>query len=50
MGETIGNMDRKSEPKDNKISFLENKIGISYDIVVEEMNKLASNKLSNKKM
>ena len=45
MGENIGNVDKELEEKDNKIRFSENKIGISDDIVVEEMNNLASKKI-----
>jgi len=48
MGDTISDMDIELEQKDNKISFLENKIGVTDDKVVEEMNKLDLNKLSNK--
>ena len=48
MGDTIGGMDIEIEQKDNKISFLEIKIGVTDDKVVEEMNKLDLNKLSNK--
>ena len=33
-------MDIKIEQKDNKIQFLENKIGIPDCKVIEEMNKL----------
>ena len=48
MGETIEDMDIDKEQKDNKISFLENKMGITDDKVVEEMKKLDFNKKSNK--
>ena len=48
MGETIGDMDIESEEKDNKIQFLENKIGIPDDKIVEDMIKLNLKKLSNK--
>ena len=41
-------MDIEIEQKDNKISFLENKIGITDDKVIEEMNRLDSNKVSDK--
>ena len=36
------------EQKDRKILFLENKIGVADDKVVEEMSELDLNKLSNK--
>ena len=48
MGDTINDMDLEIEQKDNKISFLENKIGITDDRVVEEMNRLDLNKISDK--
>ena len=40
MGETIADMNKGLEEKDKKISFLETKIGIADDKIVEEMNKL----------
>ena len=48
MGDTINDMDIEIEQKDNKISFLENKIGVTDDKVVEEMNRLDLNKLTDK--
>ena len=48
MGDTINDMDIEIEQKDNKISFLENKIGITDDKVVEEMNRLDLNKITDK--
>ena len=48
MGDTINDMDLEIEQKTNKISFLENKIGITDDKVVEEMNRLNLNKISDK--
>ena len=48
MVETIGDMDIDLEQKINKISLLENKIGIADGKVVEEVNKLDLNKKSNK--
>ena len=48
MGETIGDMDIELERKDSKISFLENKIGIADDKIVEQMIKLDLNTISNK--
>ena len=48
MGDTINDMDLEIEQKDNKISFLENKIGVTDDKVVEEMNRLDLNKISDK--
>ena len=48
MGDTINDMDIEIEQKDNKISFLENKIGVTDDKVIDEMNRLDLNKISNK--
>ena len=48
MGDTIINMDVEIEQKDNKISFLENKIGVTDDKVIEEMNRVDLNKISDK--
>ena len=48
MGDTINDMDVEIEQKDNKISFLENKIGVRDDNVIEEMNRLDLNKISDK--
>ena len=48
MGDTINEMDVEIEQKDNKISFLENKIGVTDDKIVEEMNRLDLNKISDK--
>ena len=48
MGETISDMDMEIEQKDNKIQFLEDKIGIPDSKVIEEMNRLDLNKLSCK--
>ena len=48
MGDTINDMDIEIEQKTNKISFLENKIGVTDDIVIEEMKKLDLNKISDK--
>ena len=48
MGDTINDMDIEIEQKDNKISFLENKIGVTDDKVVQEMNRLDLNKISDK--
>ena len=48
MGDTINDMDVEIEQKDNKISFLENKIGVTDDKIVEEMNKLDLNKITDK--
>ena len=48
MGETISDMDIKLEQKDNKIQFLENKIGIPDSKSVEEMNRLDLDKISSK--
>ena len=48
MGDTINDMDMEIEQKDKKISFLENKIGVTDDKVIEEINRLDLNKISNK--
>ena len=48
MGDTINDIDIEIEQKDNKINFLENKIGITDDKVVEEMSNLDLNKILNK--
>ena len=48
MGETINDMDIEIEQKDNKIYYLENRIGIPDDTVIEEMGKLDLNKISDK--
>ena len=48
MGDTIDDIDIEIEQRDNKISFLENKIGLTDDKIVEEMNRLYSNKISDK--
>ena len=40
MGDTIADMDIEIEQKDNKISFLENKIGATDDKVIEQMKRL----------
>ena len=48
MGDTINDMDLEIEQKDNKISFLENKIGVTDDSVIEEVNRLDLNKISDK--
>ena len=47
MGDTINDMEIEIEQKDNKISFLENKIGVTDDKVIEEMKRLDLNKISN---
>ena len=48
MGDAINDMDIDIEQKDNRISFLENKIGVTDDKVVEEMNRLDLNKITDK--
>ena len=48
MGETISDIDVEMEQKDNKIQFLEDKIGLPDSEVIEEMNRLDSNKKSCK--
>ena len=47
MGETISHMDIELEQKDNKIQFLEDKIGIPDSKVMDEMNKIDLSILSN---
>ena len=44
MGETISDIDVEIEQKDNKIQFLEDKIGIPDSKVIEEMNRIDLNK------
>ena len=46
MGGTIEEMDMEMEQKDNKIKFLENKMGLPDCKVLEELNKLGFNKIS----
>ena len=48
MGDTINDMDVEIEQKDNKISFLENKRGVTDDKIVEEMKRLDLNKITDK--
>ena len=48
MGDTITDMDVEIEQKDNKISFPENKIGVTDDKIVEEMKRLDLNKITDK--
>ena len=48
MGDTINDMYVEIKQKDNKISFLENKIGVTDDKVIEEMNRLDLNKIFDK--
>ena len=48
MGDTINDMDIEIEQKDNKTNFLEDKIGLTDDKVVEEIYKLNFNKITNK--
>ena len=48
MGETLSDLDIELEQKDNKILFLEDEIGIPDSKIVEEMNRLDSNKPSSK--
>ena len=48
MGDTRDDMDIEIEQKDNKISFLENKIGVTDDKVIEEMKRLDLDKITDK--
>ena len=48
MGDTIDDMDIEIEQKDNKISFLEKKMGVKDDKIAEQMNRLYLNKISDK--
>ena len=50
MGEIITDMDMEIEQKDDKLQFLEDKIGIPDSKVIEESNRLDLNKISSKKM
>ena len=47
MEETIEYMDIEIEPEDDKIEFLENKIGLPGCKVNEEMNRIGLNKISS---
>ena len=47
MVETISDMHIKLEQKDNKIQFLEQKIGIPDSKVIEGTNRLELNKISS---
>ena len=48
MGETISDMDIEVEQKDNKVHFLEDKIGIPDSKIIEDMNRLDLHRLSSK--
>ena len=48
MGGTRDDMDIEIEQKDIKISFLENKIGVTDDEVIEEMKRLDLDKITDK--
>ena len=48
MGETILDMEIELEQKDDKIQFLQDKIGIPDSTVLEKMNRLDLNRLSSK--
>ncbi len=48
MGDTINDMDIEIEQKDNKIIYLENRIGIADEMVIEEMNSLNLDNIINK--
>ena len=45
MGETISDMDMEIEQKDNKMQFLEDKIGIPGSEVIEEIKRLDLNNI-----
>ena len=49
MGESIEDMDMEIEQKDDKIEYLEIKIGSHDCKVIEEMNRLGLNKMSTKR-
>ena len=49
MDETKADMDVETEQKDNKIQFLEDKIGIAGSKSVEEMKRLGLDKTSSRK-
>ena len=49
MGDTFEDMDKEIEQKDNKIEFLENKIGLPDTEFIDEMNRLRLTKKSFKK-
>ena len=48
IGDTINDMDIEIEQKDNKISIPGNKIGVTDNKVIEEMNRIDLNKITDK--
>ena len=48
MRETISDVDKEIEQKDNNLLFLKDKIGLPDSKVTEEMNRLGLNKVSSK--
>ena len=48
MGETIEDMDKGIEPKDNTINFLTEKIGISHEETIKQMEKVNLPKMVDK--
>ena len=49
MGDNIEDMDIEIKQKDNKIEFLENKVGLLDCEVIEDMNRLGLNKMSSER-
>ena len=49
MGDTIEDMDKETEQKDNKTEFIENKIGLPDCKDIEELNKLGLNRTQSKR-
>ena len=49
MGDTFEDMDIEMGQKDNKIEFLEKKIGLPDCKLIDEMNRLRLNKISSKR-
>ena len=47
-GDTIEDMDKETEQKDNKIEFIENKIELPDCKDIEKLNKLRLNRISSK--
>ena len=50
MGDNIEDMDKKIQQKDNKMEFLDKKIGLPDSKVIQEMNRTRINKISSKKI
>ena len=49
IGDTIEDMDKEIEHKDNETEFLENKLGLPDCKVIQEMNRLRLSKVSSER-